>query len=174
MPGLTVIRPADAGEMVEAWEVALNHHHGPVVVLGTRQGVPVLDRAAAAGGVARGGYVLRDGSDAVLVATGSEVSLALDTAQALADEYSLRVVSMPSWELFFAQDTAYQRAVLGDDLPTASIEAAATFGWERVVGDGGLMIGIDRFGASAPAGRIAQELGFTVEAVSAAVREWLG
>ncbi len=173
MPGITVIRPADAGEMVEAWEVALNHREGPVVVLGTRQGIPVLDRGAAVGGVARGAYVLRDGTDAVLVATGSEVSLALDTAEALAEQYSLRVVSMPSWELFFAQGDEYRRSVLGGGLPIASIEAAATFGWERVVGDGGLMIGIDRFGASAPAARIAEELGFTVDSVTAAVRDWL-
>ena len=173
MPGLVTLRPADAGEMLEAWQVVLSRTDGPAVILGTRQGLPILDRAHATGGVSRGGYVLRDGTDAVLVATGSEVSLALDVAAALADEFSLRVVSLPSWELFFEQDDAYQTSVLGDDLPTASIEAGSTFGWERIVGTGGLTIGIDRFGASAPAGRIAEEFGFTVETVSAAIREWL-
>ncbi len=173
MPNMTVIRPADAGEMLEAWEVILNDLDGPAVVLGTRQGLPVLDRSGAGGGVAQGGYVLRDGSDLVLVATGSEVSLALGAAEALAGEYSVRVVSLPSWELFFAQDEDYQTSVLGDGLPVAAVEAAATFGWERIVGDGGLIIGIDHFGASAPAARIAEEFGFTPDQVAAAIREWL-
>lgn len=174
MPGLTVIRPADAGEMLEAWEHAINNTAGPVLIAGTRQGLPVLDRSDATGDVARGGYVLREGTDAVFVATGSEVSLALEAAEALAATHSIRVVSLPSWELFFAQDPSYQDEVLPPDMPTASIEAGTTFGWERIVGDGGLMIGIDRFGASAPASRIAEEFGFTVESVVAAAEEWLG
>jgi transketolase len=172
MPNLWVIRPADATETVEAWEVALNRHDGPVAIVQTRQNVPVLDRER--GGVARGGYVLRDGDDVVLVATGSEVHVALGAAELLGSQgVSARVVSLPSWELFFEQDETYRREVLGDGIPRVSIEAAATFGWERVVGSDGLAIGIDYFGASAPWQRIAEELGFKAEAVSSRVSDWL-
>ncbi|CAN5861250.1 transketolase [soil metagenome] len=172
MPNLWVIRPADATETVEAWEVALNHIEGPVAIVQTRQGVPVLDRPR--GGVDRGGYVLRDGEEVVLVATGSEVATALGAADLLADRgTSARVVSLPCWELFFEQEVAYRSRVLGEDIPRVSIEAAATFGWERVVGAGGLTIGLDHFGASAPYQRIAEEWGFTPESVAARVGEWL-
>jgi transketolase len=160
MPNLWLIRPADATETIEAWEVALNRNDGPVALVLTRQNLPVLDRPR--GGVARGGYVLRDGSEVVLVATGSEVSVALDAADRLGETgVSARVVSLPCWELFFAQDGDYRRQVLGTGILRVSVEAGATFGWERVVGSDGLMIGLDRFGASAPAGVIARELGFT-------------
>ncbi len=153
--------------------MALSRVDGPVALVLTRQGVPVLDRER--GGVARGGYVLRPGDDVVLVATGSEVHLALGAADLLADRgISARVVSLPCWKLFFAQDDAYRTSVLGDGLPRVSIEAAATFGWERIVGADGLTIGIDRFGASAPADVIAEKFGFTPEAVAARVGEWLG
>jgi transketolase len=171
MPELTVIRPADATETVEAWEVALNRRSGPVALVQTRQGVPVLERER--GGVARGGYVLRPGDDVVLVATGSEVHVALEAAD-LMDERgtSARVVSLPSWELFFEQD-AYRTEVLGDGIPRVSLEAGATFGWERIVGADGLTIGVDHFGASAPWERIAEEWGFTAESVASRVGEWL-
>ncbi len=172
MPNLRVIRPADATETVEAWEFALNHTAGPVALVLTRQGLPVLDREP--GGVARGGYVLRDGADAVLVATGSEVSTALDAAEELDPQISLRVVSLPSWELFFSQPESYRTSVLGDGLPVASLEAASTLGWERITGAGGLNLGLDRFGASAPASVIAEQLGFTGEAVATRIRGWLG
>ena len=172
MPDLWVIRPADATETVEAWEVALNRHDGPVALLQTRQGIPVLDRPR--GGVERGGYVLRDGADLVIVATGSEVHVALGAADLLADDgVSARVVSLPSWELFGAQDDDYQGEVLGEGIPRVSVEAAATFGWERIVGVDGLMIGIDHFGASAPWERIAEEWGFTAESVAARISAWL-
>jgi transketolase len=172
MPGLWVVRPADAGETAEAWELALRRTEGPTLLALTRQGVPVLDRHA--GGVARGGYVLRDGSEMVLVATGSEVSLALEAADLLeARGRSVRVVSLPCWEAFFAQDAAYRRSVLGDGLPVVTLEAASTFGWERIAGAGGLSIGIDHFGASAPAGRLAEEWGFTAEAVVGRIAAWL-
>jgi len=172
MPGLWVIRPADATETVEAWEVALNRHDGPVALVQTRQNVPVLDRER--GGVAKGGYIIREGSDVVIVATGSEVHVALEAAATLETRgVSVRVVSLPCWELFFEQDEAYQRQVLGEGMPRASLEAAATFGWERVVGADGLVLGIDRFGASAPWQRIADELGFTGETVARRVEDWL-
>ncbi|HJR90903.1 MAG TPA: transketolase [Acidimicrobiia bacterium] len=172
MPNLWVIRPADATEAVEAWEVTLNRHDGPVALVQTRQGIPVLNRPK--GGVARGGYVLREGEDVVLVATGSEVHVALGAADLLADQgKSARVVSLPCWEIFFEQDEAYRQEVLGAGIPRVSVEAAATFGWERVVGSDGLMIGIDHFGVSAPYERIAEEWGFTPEAVSDRVAAWL-
>ncbi|MDX1449917.1 MAG: transketolase, partial [Acidimicrobiia bacterium] len=173
IPNLWVIRPADAGEAAEAWEVALNRAEGPTGLVFTRQGVPVLDRAR--GGVARGGYVLRDGDEVVLVATGSEVWVALEAADLLQDRgVSCRVVSLPCWEAFFAQDEGYRREVLGDDIPRVSLEAGATFGWERIVGATGLTIGIDHFGASAPWEVIAEHLGFTPEAVAARIDDWLG
>jgi transketolase len=175
IPNTWVVRPADAGETAEAWELALNRTTGPTVLVLTRQGVPVLDRLGREGGVHRGGYVLRDGDEAVLVATGSEVALALEAAALLgAEGRSVRVVSLPCWEAFFAQDEAYRRAVLGEHLPVASLEAGSTFGWERIVGAGGLSIGLDHFGASAPAGRLADEWGFTPEAVARRLRSWLG
>lgn len=172
MPGMWVIRPGDATETVEAWAMAFARTEGPTCIVLTRQDLPVLDRPA--GGVARGGYVLRDGVDAVLVATGSEVAVALGAAEVLAGRgIDLRVVSMPCWEAFFTQDDAYRTAVLGDAIPRASLEAAATFGWERIVGCDGLMIGIDHFGASAPAARLADEWGFTPGAVAARLAAWL-
>ncbi len=171
MPGLWVIRPADANEVVQAWEIALNRHDGPVALILTRQGVPTLDPVP--GGVSRGGYVVREGPDLTLVATGSEVASALGAAQLL-DERGLgvRVVSLPCWEIFFDQPADYRQEVLGE-APRVSIEAASTFGWEKVVGDG-LRIGIDRFGASAPDGVIATELGFTAEALAGRILAHLG
>src|SRR5690606_36118020 len=172
MPNLWVIRPADATETVEAWEVALNRHDGPVAIFQTRQNVPVLERQR--GGVAKGGYVLRDGDDVVLVATGSEVHLAVEAAELLArDGVSARVVSLPSWELFFEQDEEYRNDVLGQDIPRVSIEAASTFGWERIVGSDGLAIGIDHFGASAPWKEIAENLGFVADSISRRVSDLL-
>lgn len=172
MPNMAVFRPADAGEMVETWETVLNRPH-PAIILGTRQAVPVLDRSGREGGVARGAYVLRDGDAAVVIATGSEVSVALEAADLLAPDRSVRVVSMPCVELFLEQPEDYRREVLGDGLPIASVEAGSTFGWSRFTGPDGLNIGIDRFGASAPAGRIAEELGLTGPAVAHCLATWL-
>ena len=169
MPGIWVVRPADATESVEAWEVALNRSDGPTVLLFTRQAIPVLERPR--GGVSRGGYVLREGDDLVIVATGSEVSLALAAAEAM--DRSVRVVSLPCWELFYEQDEDYRREVLGEGLPMVSIEAGSTFGWEKIIGSEGLAIGIDEFGASAPAEDIAKHFGFTPEAVVEKIDAWL-
>jgi transketolase len=172
MPGMWVVRPADATETAEAWEMALARSDGPTCIVLTRQDLPVLDRVA--GGVHRGGYVLREGPDGVLVATGSEVWVALEAAALLVRRgIDLRVVSMPCWEAFFAQDDAYRAAVLGEGMPRVSLEAAATFGWERIVGSDGLAIGIDHFGASAPWQRLAEEWGFTPAAVADRVESWL-
>ncbi len=173
MPNLWVVRPADAIETLEAWELALNRTTGPTALILSRQGVPVLDRTGR-GLVERGGYILRDGDDVVLVATGSEVALALGAADELAAAgTSARVVSLPCWEAFFAQDADYRAEVLGDGLPMVSIEAASTFGWERITGVDGLNLGIDHFGASAPASVIAEQWGFTPQAVADRVGAWL-
>ncbi len=172
MPNMAVFRPADAGEMVETWETVLNQRH-PAIILGTRQSVPVLDRSGREGGVSRGGYVLHGGTEAVVIATGSEVAVALEAASLVSDKCSIRVVSMPCVELFLDQPEDYRREVLGEGLPIASLEAAATYGWSRFTGSRGLNIGIDRFGASAPAGRIAEELGITGPSVAAKLRVWL-
>ena len=172
MPHLWVIRPADANETVAAWEIALNRSDGPVGLVLTRQDLPVLEGTHREG-VGRGGYILRDGSDVTLLATGSEVHVGLEAADLLTgDGVSARVVSLPSWELFAAQDDEYRTEVLGD-APRVAIEAAAGFGWERMVGGDGLILGIDRFGASAPDRVIAEKLGFTGPAVAARVREHL-
>jgi transketolase len=169
MPGIWVVRPADATESVEAWEVALNRSDGPTVLLFTRQPVPVLDRPR--GGVAKGGYVLREGDDLVIVATGSEVALALEAADRL--DMSVRVVSLPCWELFYEQPEEYRSSVLGEGIPKVSIEAAATFGWERLIGSEGLAIGIDEFGSSAPFEDLANHFGFTPETVVKRIQHWL-
>jgi len=178
MPNLLVLRPADANETVEAWRVALRHRTGPVALVFSRQTLPVLDRAALApaAGVARGAYVLADrgGTDTggalpevILIATGSEVALALEAHERLGrDGIRSRVVSMPAWELFEAQPHAYQDAVLPPAVSArVSIEAAASFGWARWTGPEGAIIGVDRFGASAPGGVVLQKLGFNVDHV---------
>lgn len=172
MPNLWVVRPADAYETVEAMELAVERLEGPTAVILSRQGLPVLGRPE--GGVRRGGYVLREGSDVVLVATGSEVSVALGAAGVLEERgLSTRVVSLPCWEAFCEQDAAYRTSVLGAGVPIVSIEAGSTFGWERITGSSGLQIGIDHFGASAPAGVIAEKFGFTPEVIADRVGEWL-
>ncbi len=171
MPGIWVIRPADANETIQAWELALNRQDGPVALVLTRQNLPTLEPVA--GGVARGGYRVREGDAVTLIATGSEVAPALGAADILSDGgVEAGVVSLPCWELFFAQDEAYRTAVLGSG-PRVSIEAAATFGWERIVGDEGLKIGLDRFGASAPDTVIAEQLGFTAATIADRVRGFL-
>jgi len=172
MPNLWVLRPADLGETAEAWEVALNHTDGPTCLVLSRQDLPVLDRSP--GGVERGGYVLVEGDDLVIVATGSEVWVAVEAARQLGDAgYSARVVSLPCWELFFEQDEDYRASVLGRDLLRVSLEAAATFGWERITGADGLQIGIDHFGASAPWKEIAEAWGFTPTAVAGRIQNWM-
>jgi transketolase len=181
IPNLTVIRPADAIETAEGWRVAIGHRHGPVAFALTRQGLPILAETAerAREGVAKGAYVLHDAEgtpDILLIATGSEVSLALESAKKLAEEgIKARVVSMPSWELFDAQSREYQESVLPPAVrKRLAIEAAIPFGWHKWVGTEGEVHGIDRFGASAPLKDLAREFGFTPEAVIARVKKLLG
>jgi transketolase len=168
MPNMTVIRPADSLETVEAWRFAIEHK-GPTSLILSRQKVPFLGARKA--DVARGAYVLGNATakpDVILIATGSEVSLALDAAKILESQgTATRVVSMPSFELFAQQDEAYRETVLPADVRArVSIEAGATFGWHRWIGDRGIAIGLDHFGTSAPAAAIAAEFGFTPEAVA--------
>ena len=173
IPGLAVLRPADAAETAEAWRVALEDVAGPVCLVLSRQDLPMLDRDRLAGadGVARGGYVLADADahlDAIVVATGSEVHLALDAREMLASEgIGVRVVSLPSCELFAAQDPAYRKEILPAGIPAIAVEAALTLGWERWADTA---VGIDRFGASAPGEETLARLGMTPERVADAVR----
>ena len=174
MPNMLLIRPADANEAVEAWRVALRHTGGPTALVLSRQKLPVLDRAvvASAAGLARGAYVLAEAGpvrpgvtlpDAIVIATGSEVALALEAQHTLGEEgIRTRVVSMPSWELFAAQPQAYRDSVLPPEVRArVSVEAASPFGWERWVGTDGAVIGVNRFGASAPGAVVMRECGFT-------------
>jgi transketolase len=175
IPNLLVLRPADANETSEAWRMALEHRTGPSALVLTRQKLPLIDRTthAAVSGVARGAYVLAEveAPQVVLLATGSEVEIALGTQQALAaDGIRARVVSAPSLERFAQQDAAYRESVLGRDLPRVAVEAAHPQSWWRWVGDRGAVVGIDRFGASAPYQKLYAEYGLTKEAVAATAR----
>jgi len=175
MPGLTVLRPADAVETNEAWKYAVSRTDEPVVLVLTRQNLPVLaeTQEKAAEGVAKGAYVLADAPngkpDLLLLATGSEVPLCMQAREALAAKgIQARVVSMPSWELFERQPKEYRDAVIPPAVKARlAVEMAAPVGWERYVGDAGSVIGINQFGASAPGERIMKEYGFTVENVVA-------
>jgi transketolase len=181
MPGLVIIRPADANETVEAWRVAMARTVGPVALILSRQKLPVLgaSKTAPAEGLCRGAYVLRDAPsgrpDAIVIATGSEVHLALAAQDELAREgLDVRVVSMPSWELFEEQPREYREAVLPPGVTArVSVEAGSSLGWERWVGDRGRVIALDRFGASAPGEVCMERFGFTSENVARAVREVL-
>ncbi|CAG7643711.1 Transketolase [Paenibacillus solanacearum] len=170
IPGLTVLRPADANETTAAWKFAAAQSDGPCALILTRQPLPILPRTAerAPDGVERGAYVLSDGEgavpDALLIATGSEVQLALEAQQLLRRQgIEARVVSMPSWELFEKQPDDYKRAVLPPESVRLTLEMGATQGWREYAGDRGAMLGIDRFGASAPAAQLIKHFGFTAE-----------
>ena len=178
IPDLVLLRPADANETTEAWRVALASRRGPVGIVLSRQKLPVLDRAALgpAAGLARGAYVLADEGAGplrvVLIATGSEVALALEAHRRLvADGVHSRVVSMPSWELFGAQSREYRDEVLPPGVTArVAVEAGSPLGWERFVGAHGAILGVDRFGASAPGDVVMREYGFTVDGVVGAAR----
>jgi transketolase len=166
MPGMRVIRPADANEVAHALRIAVDSN-GPTLLILSRQDLPVLEGTAEAyADVAKGAYVLREAADAAitLVGTGSEVALCLAAAEALAAEgIAVRVVSMPSWELFAAQPDGYRNEVLDDQRPILAVEAGASFGWERWADDA---VSIDRFGASGPGDEVLAMLGFTPENVA--------
>jgi transketolase len=182
MPFMRVIRPADATETAEAWRLALERTDGPVGLALSRQKLPVLDRStlAPASGVRKGGYVLADAAggepDVILIGSGSEVHDLLAARETLSAEgVDARVVSLPDWDLFMAQPQGYREEVLPPAVwRRVSLEAGATFGWSALVGERGTALGLDRYGASAPAPVIARNLGITPEAVVGAARELMG
>jgi transketolase len=182
IPNLTVIRPADANEVAVAWRVALETRDRPVLIVLSRQNLPTLDRAryAPADGVRRGAYVLSDAPNGepelILIASGSEVSLILATAERLEKEnIRVRCVSMPSWDLFDALPQADREAVLPPSVSARlAVEAGAGQGWHRYVGDLGGVLGVERFGASAPAEVMLREYGFTIDEVCRRARTLLG
>ena len=181
VPGLLVIRPADANEVVEAWRVIMQLHHKPAILILSRQALPTLDRTryAPASGLGKGAYVLAEAPggapEVVLLATGSEVSLCLAAYERLIPEgIQVRVVSMPSWELFERQSETYRNQVIPPHITARiSVEQAATTGWDRYVGPAGTSIGMNTFGASAPLKQLQKKFGFTPEHLVAAVREQL-
>ena len=179
VPGLLLLRPADANEVVEAWKIIIQIKHEPAVLVLTRQAVPTFDRSkyAPASGVAKGAYVLADAPDGkpdvILMGTGSEVSLCVTAYEQLKSEgIKARVVSMPSWGIFDAQSEEYKNQVLPPAVKArVSVEAAATLGWSQYVGPTGKMIGMHRFGASAPIKDLLKKFGFTTEKVVEAARQ---
>jgi transketolase len=179
IPGLNVMRPADATETAECWAAAIEHN-GPTLFALTRQNLPHLSRANVKGEAAKGGYILSESEggkpDVILICSGSEVSLCMKAQEKL-NGYGIkaRVVSLPSWFLFSAQDDAYRESVLPKVMKKrVTVEAAATYGWERWAGDDGTIIGIDHFGASAPGATIMKNFGFTAEHVTSAALRLLG
>ncbi len=180
MPGLVIIRPCDANEVVAAYKLAMESNHQPVVLSLTRQALPTLDRTkyAPAAGLAQGGYALNSVAkpQVLLIATGSEVQLCLDAAEKLAaEQIAARVVSLPSWELFEKQSPEYRESVIPANVTErVCVEMGAAFGWEKYAGTTGAVIGMRSFGASAPLKDLLKHFGFTVEAVVAAAKQQLG
>jgi len=182
MPNVMVLRPADANETAVAWRVAIEHHGGPVALLLTRQGLPIFDRGkyASAEGLARGAYILAEPSskpaELILMASGSEVSVAMEAFEKLASEgIAARVVSMPSWDLFEEHPAEYKNEVLPPSITArVAIEAASPFGWDRYVGAKGAILGVHRFGASAPYKVLAEKFGLTSADVARRAKELLG
>jgi len=170
IPNMIVIRPADANETVAAWKIAIERRHGPTLLALTRQNVPTLDRTkyAPADGLEHGAYILADlgagDPELILMASGSEVGLIVEAGKQLSTQsIKVRLVSFPSWELFAAQNQEYRDNLLPAKITARlAVEAGVTMGWERWVGEKGALIGIDRFGASAPAETVFHELGLTV------------
>ena len=181
IPNMVVFRPADANEVTEGWRVAVERRHGPTILVFSRQGLPIFDRTrlGAAAGARRGAYVLADADggrpEVILIGTGSEVSLAMAAADILRGEgRRVRVVSMPSWELFGSQPAEYREEVLPPGVTArVAVEAASPLGWERWVGQAGDVVGLNRFGASAPAADIYKHLNFTPEYVAERARALL-
>lgn len=178
MPNALILRPADANETAWAWKAALEYSDGPALLVLTRQSLPTFERGAdnPASLTQRGAYTISDADqgtpDAILIATGSEVYLAMEAQQKLKKhDIAARVVSMPSWELFSSQDQTYKDHVLPPEVTArVSVEAATTFGWERWIGTDGIAIGLDRFGASAPFEEIYEHLGITTDRIIKSVK----
>ncbi len=183
IPNLLAIRPADANEVREAWKVAIEHRHRPTALVLTRQALPTLDRVsgayAAADGLRRGAYVLAELGEGrpqlILMASGSEVALIVEAGARLAEQgIAVRLVSFPSWELFAEQDAAYRESVLPPDITARlAVEAGVTMGWDRWVGTQGRILGIDRYGASAPVKTVFEKFGLSADNVERIARELL-
>jgi transketolase len=181
LPGFMTIRPADANEVTEAWRVIMQLRHEPAALILSRQALPTIDRSkyASAAGVAKGAYILADAPNGqpelILMSTGSEVSLCLSVYEKLSAEgHKVRVVSMPSWEIFEKQSPEYRESVLPSAVKARiAVEQASTFGWAQYVGHEGKIIGMKTFGASAPLKELLKKFGFTPEAVLSAARELL-
>jgi transketolase len=179
MPGMIVLRPADANEVVESWRVIMGTKDRPACLVLSRQPLPTFDRTdlGAASGVARGGYILGDAPngkpDVLLLATGSEVALCLEARNRLAEEgIGARVVSLPSWEIFDEQPEDYRNSVLPPEVEArVSIEAASTFGWDKFTGPRGTILGMRSFGLSAPMKVVAEHFGFEPDHVVTAARD---
>lgn len=181
MPNMTVIRPADSTETGAAWIAALKNKSGPTALILTRQNLPVIDRTEcpAAVNLEKGAYVLRQSNDgepdAVIIASGSEVELAMQAGRELSDEYNIRVVSMPSWELFEKQPESYRHSIIPPSCRMKlAIEAGSPMGWAKYTGDNGRTLCLDHFGASAPYKALLEKFGFTVENVVSIIREMMG
>jgi transketolase len=182
IPGMVVIRPADANEMSEAYRCALQLTNRPVALICSRQALPIVDRTkfAPASGLARGAYVLTDAPsgkpDVILIASGSEVGLCLAARETLiADGVAVRIVSMPSWELFEEQDAGYRDSVLPPAVTArVTVEEGSPLGWQRYAGPAGVVLGMRTFGMSAPMKVVAEHFGFTPAAVIAAARQAMG
>lgn len=182
IPGLVTLRPGDANEVVEAYRYIMQLRHQPAALVLSRQPLPTLDRTkyAPASGVARGAYVLADTArgvpEVILIASGSEVSVAIEAHERLvADGIRSRVVSMPSWDIFEHQAQEYQDEILPPQVTARiAVEQASTFGWERYVGRSGRIIGMKTFGASAPLKELQKKFGFEPDQVAAAAKELLG
>jgi transketolase len=179
VPGLIVLRPADANEVVEAWKVIMQLKHEPVALVLSRQALPTLDRSkyASASGVAKGAYILADAAngspEVILMATGSEVSLCVGVYETLkAEGIQARVVSMPSWEIFEKQDVSYRHRVFPPAVKArVSVEQSATFGWSQYVGSTGKTIGMHTFGSSAPLKDLLKKFGFAPDKIVEAAKE---
>jgi transketolase len=180
VPNMTLIRPADANETLEAWRLALENTAGPTTLIFSRQNLPVLDRSicAPAVGTRRGGYILWESApnpDLILIATGSEVAMALDAARKLAGEdIKVRIVSLPSWKIFDRQKQEYRDTILPPQVSVRiAVEAGIKLGWEHHVGLKGKIIGMESFGASAPGPVLYEKFGFTAARIIAAAKELL-
>ena len=179
VPGLMLMRPADANEVVEAWKVIMQLRHEPAALVLTRQAVPTFDRSkyASATGVARGAYILADAPngkpDVILMSSGSEVQLCIAAYEQLKSEgIQVRVVSTPSWDLFEHQDQAYKEEVLPPGVKArVAVEQASTFGWSQYVGMTGIVVGMHTFGASAPLKELQKRFGFSPDKVVEAAHE---
>ena len=179
IPNFNVFRPADAKETVACFDLALQNERTPSALLLTRQGVPIMDidQEKVSNGVSKGAYTVKEpkgAAELIFLATGSEVSLALDVAELMNDK-RIRVVSMPCWELFEQQSGKYRSELIPDrGCLKISMEAGITAGWEKYIGHGGISIGIDHYGASAPGRDLAHEFGFTADQVSKKIQDHLG